>query len=525
MDSPLNGEVKCWCAEFSKEREFETKKKGHGTEILEDGYLLLYCGVPRTERARAGVAFLVHKDNTTNIKEWTFVSERIMAVEVLEAGILISVVVVYGPNEDENQQTKDEFHELLQRTLDGARVVSQQLMPYVRDCRVRRGPEINSDHFLLQMDLALDTAFFTDKKRRKTVRTQRIKTFKLKDPENRKLYEEAVSQKAANFLSDDSDDLEGAWNTFKTVVLSAAEEICGTATTGQHKKCTRWWTEEVKFHVKEKKRLWKLYLQRKTIRAYAAYKEKRNETKVIVLLAKAKSWEEFGKFMNESYHDNKKLFYKVLKNMRKLKDCPIKFVKSKAGLLLTDTEDIMRRWKEYFQELLDCGSADLHADEETEPQVEGDNGPDITIEELLTAINKECKPYTKKYVIGNWKMRQVCISELAFADDVALIASRADYLQHNLNQWEEEMKKRNMIISTTKTKSMIISRSPAQHMIQLSGIPGIVVCWVFNMMRYKITSIHWHLPACAPPRYRGDSVAFTFYLPDYLRSTSLRLAR
>ncbi|KAF6213851.1 hypothetical protein GE061_011575 [Apolygus lucorum] len=219
--------------------------------------------------------------------------------------------------------------------------------------------------------------------------------------------------------------------------------------------------------------------------------------------------------MNESYHDNKKLFYKVLKNMRKLKDCPIKFVKSKAGLLLTDTEDIMRRWKEYFQELLDCGSADLHADEETEPQVEGDNGPDITIEELLTAINKvklgksagedgitpemirymgkegqqlllrviklawrtksipsdweECKPYTKKYVIGNWKMRQVCISELAFADDVALIASRADYLQHNLNQWEEEMKKRNMIISTTKTKSMIISRSPAQHMIQLSG--------------------------------------------------------
>ncbi|CAG5117627.1 unnamed protein product, partial [Candidula unifasciata] len=47
-------------------------------------------------------------------------------------------------------------------------------------------------------------------------------------------------------------------------------------------------------------------------------------------------------------------------------------------------------------------------------------------------VIKTCKEKTKKYSVGYWKMRPICISELAFADDVALIAKSEAHLQYNL---------------------------------------------------------------------------------------------
>jgi exonuclease III len=39
----------------------ETKKKGQGVEELDEDFLLFYNGVPKNERARAGVGCLLHK--------------------------------------------------------------------------------------------------------------------------------------------------------------------------------------------------------------------------------------------------------------------------------------------------------------------------------------------------------------------------------------------------------------------------------------------------------------------------------
>ncbi|KAF6212004.1 hypothetical protein GE061_012522 [Apolygus lucorum] len=82
---------------------------------------------------------------------------------------------------------------------------------------------------------------------------------------------------------------------------------------------------------------------------------------------------------------------------------------------------------------------------------------------------KECKGHTKKFTVGNWRMRQVNISELAFADDVALVARTPASLQWNLDIWNHEMTKRNMVISISKTKTMVISRRPKKHSVTLRG--------------------------------------------------------
>ncbi|KAF6202015.1 hypothetical protein GE061_004411 [Apolygus lucorum] len=86
-------------------------------------------------------------------------------------------------------------------------------------------------------------------------------------------------------------------------------------------------------------------------------------------------------------------------------------------------------------------------------------------------VIKECKAITKKFTVGNWRMRRVNLSELAFADDVALIAKTPGNLQWNLDVWNEEMMRRNMTISVAKTKTMVISRKQIAHSIMLQGQP------------------------------------------------------
>lgn len=89
---------------------------------------------------------------------------------------------------------------------------------------------------------------------------------------------------------------------------------------------------------------------------------------------------------------------------------------------------------------------------------------------ILDDVIKECKKETKSYILGNWKMEKVKLTELAYADDMAIIGKNANDLQHNLNVYNRELKKKNMKINKDKTKTMLISNRKEQHHIQIEGI-------------------------------------------------------
>ncbi|XP_073989088.1 uncharacterized protein [Rhodnius prolixus] len=222
----------------------------------------------------------------------------------------------------------------------------------VRDTRVKRGPEVGSDHHLLVINLA-KKPWEKEKKFKKKKINEKIKNFKLKEASVQEKYSKIVSKKIKELRAERcSNSLEGMWANFKKVILEAAEEVCGRTKCGLVKKETRWWSDEVKKEVCLKKVLWKQYLQIKDQQSYTLYKEQRRKVKEVIRDAKRETWEQFGKFMEESTQTNQKLFYKILKNMRKGKECPIKYINSKDGLLITDQMKIMARWKEYFEELL-----------------------------------------------------------------------------------------------------------------------------------------------------------------------------
>ena len=92
----------------------------------------------------------------------------------------------------------------------------------------------------------------------------------------------------------------------------------------------------------------------------------------MVKKAKQKSWEEFGEKMEEDRKGNQKLFYSVLKSIRKGEQKRGKCIRSNQGEILVEDEDIMSRWKEYF-EILDAGKQTQESDTEVEQRVVDEN--------------------------------------------------------------------------------------------------------------------------------------------------------
>lgn len=233
-------------------------------------------------------------------------------------------------------------------------VINRSSRHEIMDVRVRRGPEINSDHYLV----VAKTKIGTDQKetRRETHcnnSREVLRTYRLSDKKIAQTYGNRVEAMLGEIGGIENFGLENMWEKFKSVLVKAAKEVCGTTKVNRSRKQTAWWNEDIKQEVKLKKEKWKQYLKDGTEQKYGEYKKQREKVKEVVLAAKKKSWEEFGLRMESDYHTNNKLFYKMIKNLRLTnKKQNMKLIRNKEGVILTNENDIMERWKEYFQNLL-----------------------------------------------------------------------------------------------------------------------------------------------------------------------------
>ena len=103
----------------------ETKKKEQGIDSYE-GYKLIYSGVSRCERARAGVAALI-KDEIFENSDFDYISERLLEINVELKEKRVKLIVAYGPNEDAAKEDLDDFYNLLQLTIDKTKA-NQEVM-------------------------------------------------------------------------------------------------------------------------------------------------------------------------------------------------------------------------------------------------------------------------------------------------------------------------------------------------------------------------------------------------------------
>ncbi|KAI3354306.1 hypothetical protein L3Q82_018492 [Scortum barcoo] len=115
------------------------------------------------------------------------------------------------------------------------------------------------------------------------------------------------------------------------------------------------------------------------------YRQAKQAAARTVLEAKTRVWEEFGEAMEEDYRSASKRFWQTVRRLRKGKQYSANTVYSAGGELLTSTEDIVGRWKKYFEDLLN--PTDLPSNEEAE---DGDSEVDssITQAEVTEVVRK-----------------------------------------------------------------------------------------------------------------------------------------
>ena len=86
----------------------ETKKKGTGNETL-GNYIHLFSGVKKCERAKRGISILRNKKWKSSIKNWEFIDEGILKLDMNIWGYKLTIIGTYARNEDNGDTVKDEF--------------------------------------------------------------------------------------------------------------------------------------------------------------------------------------------------------------------------------------------------------------------------------------------------------------------------------------------------------------------------------------------------------------------------------
>ncbi|KAI3355938.1 hypothetical protein L3Q82_004485 [Scortum barcoo] len=255
------------------------------------------------------------------------------------------------------------------RTLGGRRsidfvVVSSDLRPYVLDTRVKRGAElVNRSPPGGELDLRWQRRKLDRPGRPK--RIVRVCWERLAEPSVREVFNSHL-RKSFSQIPREAGDIESEWTMFSaSIVECAAVRSCGRKVSGACRggnPRTRWWTPEVRDAVRLKKESYRTMLACGTPDTVDRYRQAKQAAARTVLEAKTRVWEEFGEAMEEDYRSASKRFWQTVRRLRRGKQYSANTVYSAGGELLTSTEDIVGRWKKYFEDLLN--PTDLPSSEE-----------------------------------------------------------------------------------------------------------------------------------------------------------------
>lgn len=351
----------------------ETKKKGQGNEKLKK-YIHLWSGVEKHERAKAGVSLLVKADLEKFIKEYSFISERIVTITLNLFGTETIVIGIYAPNDDATQQIKDQFYWCLSQELNrikghqdiiiagdfNARVGSREqdevvgkygentingsgehliefcnqfnlkilnshfphkhihrytwerptlqqksIIDYIitrqkskampQDCRVKRGANCGSDHYLVVSRLVYPFRNTAEKiedhnnTTEDTGRSVRYNLFLLQQGSIKDLFKRRLEQKLKN--TPVNNIIEEEYESLKQVISKTAAEVLGTEAR-RKKSEAPWMSEEIKEQVKEKNDSYKRWLTTKLPQHREEYQTKNRELRRSIKTEKNSFWEQ-----------------------------------------------------------------------------------------------------------------------------------------------------------------------------------------------------------------------------------------
>ena len=93
----------------------EVRWKGTGEEVSDNGHTFLYSGQNRLKRN--GVGFLIRKEITDSILNFSYVSDRIISIRIEAKPKNVTIIQVYIPTSDYSDNEIEEFYEKIDESI------------------------------------------------------------------------------------------------------------------------------------------------------------------------------------------------------------------------------------------------------------------------------------------------------------------------------------------------------------------------------------------------------------------------
>ncbi|KAK3507209.1 hypothetical protein QTP70_010211 [Hemibagrus guttatus] len=344
----------------------------------------------------------------------------------------------------------------------------------ISDCKVVVGESVARQH---RMVVCRMTLMVCKKKRSKIEIEKKTKWWKMKKEECCEEFRQKLRQALGGqvVLPDD-------WETTAEVIRETGRKVLGVSS-GRRKedKETWWWNEEVQDSIQRKRLAKKKWDMDRTEENRQEYKELQRRVKREVSKAKQKAYDEL--YTRLDTREGQKDLYRLIRQRdRDGKDVQqVRVIKDRDGRVLISEENVQRRRKEYFEEL-------MNEENERAKRVEGVNsveqkvdkirkdevrkalkrmksgkavGPDDIPVEGKRAIGEhaDCEPLEHEAEISEGKERgSVCPPGRGGLD-----------LQHALGHFAAECEVAGMRVSTSKSEAMVLDRKKVACTLQVGG--------------------------------------------------------
>ena len=152
---------------------------------------------------------------------------------------------------------------------------------------------------------------------------------------------------------------------------------------------TWWWNEEVQKSIKEKKKAKKTWDKIKDENTKKIYKEKKSKAKKAVAMAKGRVYDDL--YARLKTKREKELYRLARQRNRAGKDVQhVRVIKDKNGNVMVNSEAVLKRWKEYFEKL-------MNEENDREPRTEE---AEVVNEEANCVSRKEVKNALRRMKTG-----------------------------------------------------------------------------------------------------------------------------
>ena len=254
-----------------------------------------------------------------------------------------------------------------------------------------RGADANSDHHLVLANIRLKLC----KERKKNETSRRaFNTQKLQDPQVQRCFQLEIRNRFHQLKESDGSSIEEEWKQFRTAYTESAEKVLGL----RRRENKDWITPGTYAAMEERRKIkediGKTQSERLKESKRQKYRMKDKEVKGRARADKRRKLEEMAETAENAARNNQmSVLYKITKQLSRAKkssSCPIK---TKDGQLITEEAEVLERWKEHFQEVLNVPEVQVEMPEGCniqEAQEESciDTSP-ITLDEVKKALKRQ----------------------------------------------------------------------------------------------------------------------------------------